>query len=140
MKNYIVLLLLFFSVSANAQFAQLSEASEISIITIGPGAELYDKFGHSAFRIQDSINGMDVVFNYGEYDFNTPNFYLKFAQGKLLYQLGVDYYKNFYPRYVAQNRWMKEQVLNLTHSEKQELSDFLWNNARPENKKYKYAF
>ncbi|WP_313113094.1 DUF4105 domain-containing protein [Aequorivita sediminis] len=140
MKNYIVLLLLFFSVSANAQFAQLSEASEISIITIGPGAELYDKFGHSAFRIQDSINGMDVVFNYGEYDFNTPNFYLKFAQGKLLYQLGVDYYKNFYPRYVAQNRWMKEQVLNLTHSEKQELSDFLWNNARPENKKYKYDF
>lgn len=139
-KNYIVLLLLFFSVSANAQFAQLSEASEISIITIGPGAELYDKFGHSAFRIQDSINGMDVVFNYGEYDFNTPNFYLKFAQGKLLYQLGVDYYKNFYPRYVAQNRWMKEQVLNLTHSEKQELSDFLWNNARPENKKYKYDF
>lgn len=139
-KNYIVLLLLFFSVSANAQFAQLSEASEISIITIGPGAELYDKFGHSAFRIQDSINGMDVVFNYGEYDFNTPNFYLKFAQGKLLYQLGVDYYQNFYPRYVAQNRWMKEQVLNLTHSEKQELSDFLWNNARPENKKYKYDF
>ncbi|MCG2430140.1 DUF4105 domain-containing protein [Aequorivita xiaoshiensis] len=140
MKNYIVLLLLFFSVSVNAQFAQLSETSEISIITIGPGAELYDKFGHSAFRIQDSINGMDVVFNYGEYDFNTPNFYLKFAQGKLLYQLGVDYYKNFYPRYVAQNRWMKEQVLNLTHSEKQELSDFLWNNARPENKKYKYDF
>jgi len=139
-KNYILLLLLFLSVSAKAQFVPLSETSEISIITIGPGAELYDKFGHSAFRIQDSLNGVDVVFNYGVYDFDTPNFYTKFAQGKLLYQLGVSYYQPFFQSYVAQNRWVKEQTLNLNYTEKQAISDFLWNNARPENKKYKYDF
>ncbi|CAM3435263.1 DUF4105 domain-containing protein [Aequorivita lipolytica] len=140
-KNYIfLLLLLLLSVSAKAQFIPLSETSEISIITIGPGAELYDKFGHSAFRIQDSLNGVDVVFNYGVYDFNTPNFYTKFAQGKLLYQLGVSYYQPFFESYVAQNRWVKEQTLNLNYTEKQAVSDFLWNNARPENKKYKYDF
>ncbi len=140
-KNYIfLLLLLLLSVSAKAQFVPLSETSEISIITIGPGAELYDKFGHSAFRIQDSLNGVDVVFNYGVYDFNTPNFYTKFAQGKLLYQLGVSYYQPFFESYVAQNRWVKEQTLNLNYTEKQAVSDFLWNNARPENKKYKYDF
>lgn len=139
-KNYILLLLLFLSVSAKAQFVPLSETSEISIITIGPGAELYDKFGHNAFRIQDSLNGVDVVFNYGEYDFNTPNFYLKFAQGKLLYQLGANYYDSFYASYKAQNRWMKEQTLNLTLQEKQTVSDYLWNNLKPENKKYKYDF
>lgn len=139
-KNYILLLLLFLTVSAQAQFVPLSETSEISIITIGPGAELYDKFGHSAFRIQDSLYGVDVVFNYGEYDFDTPNFYLKFAQGKLLYQIGAEYFDSFFPRYVAQNRWMKEQTLNLTLSEKQAVSDYLWNNLKPENKKYKYDF
>ncbi|SRX55323.1 DUF4105 domain-containing protein [Aequorivita sp. CIP111184] len=139
-KNYILLLLLFLSFSAKAQFVPLSETSEISIITIGPGAELYDKFGHSAFRIQDSLNGVDVVFNYGVYDFDTPNFYTKFAQGKLLYQLGVSYYQPFFQSYVAQNRWIKEQTLNLNYTEKQAISDFLWNNARPENKKYKYDF
>ena len=139
-KNYILLLLLFIGVSSKAQFVPLSESSEISIITIGPGAELYDKFGHSAFRIQDPVTGEDVVFNYGEYDFNTPNFYIKFAQGKLLYQLGADYYDTFYTRYVAQNRWMKAQTLNLTLSEKQAISDYLWNNLKPENKKYKYDF
>ena len=115
-KHYILFLLFLLSISAKAQFVPLSETSEISIITIGPGAELYDKFGHSAFRVQDSLNGVDVVFNYGAYDFNTPNFYLKFAQGKLLYEIDAEYFNSFYSRYVAQNRWMKEQTLNLTLS------------------------
>ena len=139
-KNYILFLVLLLTVSAKAQFVPLSETSEVSILTIGPGAELYDKFGHSAFRIQDSLNGVDVVFNYGVYDFDTPNFYTKFAQGKLLYQLGVSYYQPFLESYIAQNRWVKEQILNLDNSEKQAISDFLWNNALPENKKYKYDF
>ena len=139
-KNYIILLLLFLTVSVKAQFGSLSSASEISILTIGPGAELYDKFGHSAFRIKDSLSGVDVVFNYGVYDFDTPNFYTKFAQGKLLYQLGVTYYQPFYESYVAQNRWVKEQVLDLNKDEKQGIADFLWKNALPENKKYKYDF
>ena len=139
-KNYFLLFLLLICVSAKAQFVPLSESSEISIITIGPGAELYDKFGHSAFRIQDPETGQDVVFNYGAYDFNTPNFYLKFAQGKLLYEIDAEYFESFFPRYVAQNRWMKEQTLNLTLSEKQAVSDYLWNNLKPENKKYKYDF
>ncbi|MEH6764541.1 MAG: DUF4105 domain-containing protein [Aequorivita antarctica] len=140
MKNYILLLLLLISVSVKAQFVPLSETSEISILTIGPGAELYDKFGHSAFRIQDSLNGVDVVFNYGKFDFDTPNFYTKFARGKLLYELGVSYYQPFFESYVAQNRWVKEQTLNLSYTEKQAVSDFLWNNVKPENKKYKYDF
>ncbi|MDN3724998.1 DUF4105 domain-containing protein [Aequorivita sp. SDUM287046] len=139
-KNYILLFLLLITIAVKAQYVSLSENSEISILTIGPGAELYDKFGHSAFRIKDSLSGVDVVFNYGVYDFNTPNFYTKFAQGKLLYQLGVSYYQPFFESYVAQNRWIKEQTLNLTEEEKDAVSDFLWNNAQPENKKYKYDF
>lgn len=139
-KNYILILLFFLTVSAKAQFVPLSETSEISIITIGPGAELYDKFGHSAFRIQDPETGQDVVFNYGAFDFDTPNFYLKFAQGKLLYEIDAEYFESFFPRYVAQNRWIKEQTLNLTLAEKQAISDYLWNNLKPENKKYKYDF
>lgn len=126
--------------SVKAQFGSLSPTAEISILTIGPGSELYDKFGHSAFRIKDTLSGVDVAFNYGVYDFNTPNFYTKFAQGKLLYELRVSYYQSFFESYVAQNRWVKEQTLNLTKEEKQAVSDFLWNNALPENKKYKYDF
>lgn len=140
LKKHFFIFLFFGCAVSYAQFGSLSPAAEISILTIGPGSELYDKFGHNAFRIKDSLSGVDVSFNYGVYDFETPNFYTKFAQGKLLYQLRVDYFHQFYQGYVYENRWVKEQVLNLTHKEKQAISDFLWDNALPENKHYKYDF
>ena len=130
----------FLNTSVKAQYTSLSENAEVSILTIGPGDQLYDKFGHSAFRVHDKSKNLDIVFNYGVYDFNTPNFYTKFARGKLLYQLGVSYYQPFYDSYVAQNRWIKQQTLNLTYSEKQAVFNFLQNNAKPENRKYKYDF
>ena len=73
-KYYILFILSIISVSVKAQFVPLSEASEISILTIGPGAELYDKFGHSAFRINDPATGQDVVFNMGFTTLTLPTF------------------------------------------------------------------
>jgi|TARA_B110000114_G_scaffold41406_1_gene43592 hypothetical protein len=123
-----------------AQEITLSETAELSILTMGPGDDLNDSFGHSAFRVKDTIQNIDVVYNYGVYDFNTPNFYLKFAQGKLLYNLDRNNFTPFYNYYSKQNRWIKEQVLNLNPSEKQNLFNFLQNNLKPENRTYKYDF
>ncbi|MBT3871107.1 MAG: DUF4105 domain-containing protein [Flavobacteriaceae bacterium] len=145
MKLYHILIL-FFSffivLPANiiAQEITLSETAELSILTMGPGDDLNDSFGHSAFRVKDTIQNIDVVYNYGVYDFNTPNFYLKFAQGKLLYNLDRNNFTPFYNYYSKQNRWIKEQVLNLNPSEKQNLFNFLQNNLKPENRTYKYDF
>ena len=123
-----------------AQRTILSEQSEISVLTIGAGNSLNDAFGHSAFRVKDIIKGTDYVFNYGVFDFNTPNFYLKFAQGKLNYLIGFDYYDDFFERYISENRTIKEQVLNLTFDEKQTLFNYLLNNYKPENRGYLYDF
>ena len=139
-KLFSTILLLFIGFQSNAQEITLSENAEISILTIGPGQQLYDSFGHSAFRVKDQKQNIDVVYNYGTYDFDTPNFYLKFAQGKLMYQIAYNNYKPFYNYYVRQNRWIKEQVLHLTIVEKQGMFDFLLNNAKPENKDYLYDF
>ncbi|GHC59846.1 lipoprotein N-acyltransferase Lnb domain-containing protein [Ulvibacter litoralis] len=139
-KKLLFLFVLSIAFSANAQFIPLSETSEVSILTIGPGDQLYDKFGHSAFRIKDENSNTDIVFNYGVYDFNTPNFYTKFAQGKLLYELGLRDFTSFLESYKRQNRWVKEQTLDLSIAEKQAMFDFLLNNAKTENKKYKYDF
>ena len=139
-KLFLILALFSVSITLFAQKITLSENAEISILTIGPGQQLYDSFGHSAFRIKDPTQNIDVVYNYGTYDFDTPNFYLKFAQGKLMYQLAFNNYTPFYNYYVRQNRWIKEQILNVSPSEKQAMFDFLLNNAKPENKDYKYDF
>lgn len=141
MKNhYFFFLFIFLNFSSFAQYFPLSEGAEISIITIGPGDNLYDKFGHSAFRIKDDTNELDLIYNYGVYDFDTPNFYTKFAQGKLLYKLAINPYQAFLDSYIAQNRWVEEQVLNVSYTEKQKLFNFLQKNALPENKYYQYDF
>lgn len=139
-KNYLYFLIFFLNFSAYAQYFTLSEDAEISILTIGPGDNLYDKFGHSAFRVKDPVNNLDRAYNYGVYDFDTPNFYTKFARGKLLYKLAVSHYEPFLNSYIAQDRWVEEQLLNLTYSENQALFNFLQNNAKPENQYYKYDF
>lgn len=123
-----------------AQF-QLSERAEIHVITAGPyQPELYSAFGHSAIRVNDPARGIDLLYNYGIFDFDQPNFYLNFARGFLHYKLGVSSYTDFRDYYIYYNRFLHEQVLNLTPAQKQELFDFLQWNALPENQFYFYDY
>ncbi|MFT2009721.1 DUF4105 domain-containing protein [Pontibacter sp. 13R65] len=138
----LVLLLLLVQLQAQAQFdgIQLSPQARISLITCSSGEELYSTFGHSAVRVNDPSTGMDVIFNYGTFDFNEPNFYLKFAQGKLNYKLSAAYFQDFVYAYTADNRGVYEQVLNLNLEQRQQYWDFLTNNYLPENRFYLYDF
>lgn len=139
-NNYLCFVFILLSFSVLGQPFTVTENTEISILTIGPGDNLYDKFGHSAFRITDEAQATDLVFNYGVYDFDTPNFYTKFAQGKLLYKLAVSDFDAFLASYIAQDRWVSEQLLDLDYEETNAVFQFLLNNAQPENKYYKYDF
>ena len=127
-------------VSIFAQQFQLSPEAKLSVLTIGPGESLNDAFGHNGFRIKDNSLGIDVVYGYGEYDFDAPNFYLKFAQGKLNYLISRHNFSDIVYHYSQNNRNIDEQVLNLTKEEKQKLFNFLENNYKPENRRYLYDF
>lgn len=137
-QNYILFFLFFLSPLAVSSQIQLSEKAEISIVTAGSGSVLYEAFGHSAIRIKDNEKGFDVVYNYGIFDFNAPNFYTNFVKGKLLYQLGRYDFKYFLYSYDKDKRWVKQQILNLNQKEKQAYFNFLENNTKPENKSYLY--
>jgi Domain of unknown function (DUF4105) len=124
-----------------SQGQQLSSESSISLITIGPTQkELYSAFGHSAFRVFDPQLQIDYFYNYGVFSFNQPNFYLNFAKGINYYQLGVYDYPPYRDYYIRENRYLHEQVLNLSPEQKQKLFDFLEWNALPENKLYLYDY
>jgi len=141
LKKYALLVLLtFFFLSIKAQQKNLSAKAEISVLTIGAGKNLNDAFGHSAFRIKDPVNRFDIIFDYGRFDFNAPNFYLNFVKGKLNYALGSNNFQDFLQYYIQVERSVKEQVLNLTQDEKQKLFNFLLNNYKPENRYYLYEF
>lgn len=142
MRNVLAIAFLFFAglIFGQQKYTQLSPEAEINLITIGPGQLLNDSFGHNAIHVRDASLNIDAVFNYGRFDFDTPNFYLKFARGKLPYSVGIDSYENFEYGYKLQQRWIESQELNITQAEKQEIFEFLVNNAKEENKYYKYDF
>ena len=128
-------------ISLSSVFSQQNNCGlQISLLTATPGEELYSTFGHSAIRVTDSIQGTDIIFNYGTFDFDDPDFYSKFVRGKLLYFVSVDDFENFIYQYQYEKRGITEQVLNLTCYEKNNLYNALIENSKEENKYYKYDF
>ncbi|MDY6801773.1 MAG: DUF4105 domain-containing protein [Bacteroidota bacterium] len=138
MKKLLRILLIFFSLGSSHLTANDNIA--ISLLTCSSGKETFTAWGHSAIRIEDSVANIDVVYNFGLFDFNTPNFYLKFVKGKLNYMLGVHATQQFYMSYLKENRQIIEQKLNLTHQEEIKIIrrlDYLY---KPENRYYLYSF
>ena len=121
-----------------AYSVQLSPESKISLLTCAPGDEIYSYFGHSAIRINDPQSGIDYVFNYGVFSFDTPNFAWRFAKGETDYILAGEPMSSFMESYHEEQRNVYEQVLNISQTEKQSLFDSLIENAKKENRVYRY--
>jgi hypothetical protein len=144
LKNSVItLLILLAGLTPTLLRAQptLSDDATISVITCGPGQdELYAAFGHSAMRVQDPVNNIDQVYNWGVFDFKQKNFYLNFARGKNFYRLASYSFRDFQYAYIYYNRYIHQQKLNLTPEQTRKLFNYLqWNN-RPENQKYRYDY
>lgn len=140
-KILIISIIAIFSMTiAAAQPVQLSERSYIEVYTCAPGNQLYSQFGHTAIGVFDHQRGIDEVFNYGTFSFNTPHFYLKFCAGKLLYQLTSESFSQFIYSYERRGRQVVGQRLNLTLPQRQHLFDLLSENCLPENCDYQYDF
>jgi hypothetical protein len=123
----------------NAQPATLTGEASISMITILPGETPEELFGHSAFRVVDPQQNLDVMFNYGTFQFD-EYFLPKFIYGELNYFLSVARTSFAIEHYRERRRPIIEQVLNLSAEQKQSLYDFLVHNAREENRYYLYDF
>ena len=120
--------------------AELSELSEISILTCRPGDDIYNTFGHTAIMVRDPAYGKNEIYNYGIFDFKTPGFTIKFLRGKLLYYLGLQRYKSFMQAYHYEKRSVFEQKLNLDLEDKRNLYKVLKENYKPDNRAYLYDF
>ena len=123
-----------------AQPKQLSEQATISLLTCQQGDELYSIFGHSAVRVNDPAQQLDIVYNYGTFNFNTPNFYPKFIKGELNYTLSISRFKNFMATYRRNQRDVSEQLFVLDKEQKNKIYAFLQDNMKPEKRNYRYDF
>ena len=122
------------------QAQTLSPGAKVSLITVGPGNQLYSSFGHSVLWIFDPEKQIDRAYNYGSFSFETGNFYIKFLRGTLPYLLDVDPFYNQLFYWQSVNRSVKEQVLNLSPAQKEKLFQILETNYLPQNREYNYKF
>ncbi len=140
-RKKLLILLSFFILQLFAQEDENEYSQyDLSILTIGPGNSLSDAFGHSGIRVIDKINNYDIVFNYGVYDYNAPNFYGNFVKGRPIYSLGLNNFENFYKNYVNQSRQIIEQKLNLSKNQKRIIVNKLITNSKEANKFYEYNY
>ncbi len=136
-----ILLLLVITLTSYAKAENNStdgDSISVSLITCGQGDIVYELFGHTAIRIQSSE--YDIVFNYGIFDFNAPNFILRFTMGETDYKVIYYPFDNFIRDYKGRNIAVYEQDLNLSQSQAHNLLNMLLINAQPENATYRYSY
>lgn len=141
MKKILFLFLaLYTSTVAGAQVI-LSDKAEISLLTSAPSdEEVFTVYGHAALRIHDPLRELDLIFNYGIFDFSKPNFIYRFAKGETDYKLGAANFPDYVTEYQMRGSDITEQVLNLLPGEKAHIWAALLENYQPENRVYRYNF
>ena len=140
-KNIFLFFLLLTAVSIQAQMQSLSTNAEISLLTVSPAEdEVYTVYGHTALRVKDPSKKIDVIFNYGVFDFSKPNFIYRFAKGETDYRLAAQYTRDFLIEYEMRGSEVTEQILDIDSAGKARIWEALMINNRPENRVYRYNF
>ena len=116
------------------------DSVDISLLTCGPGQEVWSYYGHTALRIQDKVHDSDVAVNWGMFSFKQPFFVLRFVFGLTDYQIGIFPMSDFIAEYSAEGRWVRQQRLQLSRQEKLKILRAIEENAKPENRTYRYNF
>jgi hypothetical protein len=119
---------------------------QVFLLTMGAGADIYERFGHNAIWVRDTVAHTDLIYNYGAFEFPSGigdelAFAGRFAMGRPRYWLGVDSsMEHALAEYRMRQRDLSAQELNLTPLQRAELAARLARNALPENKVYTYDY
>ena len=138
---FVLLLGLGVSVSAGAGVLDApGEELEVSLVTYGPGAIYWERFGHDAIRIRDRASGESGDFNYGVFDFEDSAFIWNFARGHMRYMIDAESSDINQRDFLDEGRSVLEQRLALSPVQAANLRAFLLWNLRPENLSYDYDY
>ena len=112
----------------------------VSLYTYGPSDVFFERFGHAAIGVRDSLTGEDVAYNWGIFDFEQAGFLVRFLTGETKYSMAGYPTALFNAVYQGDDRTIRQQVLALTPVERAALFEVLQWNAREANKYYRYDY
>ncbi len=116
------------------------EELTVTLLTMGPGDEVWERFGHNALWIHDASTGEDVVYNWGLFSFAEEGFLLRFLQGDMQYWMDGLSLEGTLHEYRSRNRSIWAQELSLTPQQRAELQEFVEWNRLPQNRYYRYDY
>jgi hypothetical protein len=125
-----------------APASRSADSVHVYLVTIGPGEEVWEKFGHNMIWIHDPqarAGGVDAAYNWGLFNFD-DHFILNFLANHMRYWMDAFPAGFVIQDYIDADRstWMQE--LNLTDPQKEALIQRLEVNRLPENKFYNYDY
>ena len=128
------------SATLDSARAERGARMSVAIVTYGPGAFVFEKFGHIALALTDSTTGEDLALNWGMFDFNQPNFLARFLTGDTTYWMAGYRTADFNAAYMGENRTIRQLDLQLTAVQRGAIADFVRWNAQDANKYYRYDY
>jgi hypothetical protein len=137
----------------------------VYLMTLGPGSLIYERFGHNLIVIHNPnptpervaereqfevdhgrfkpvplLSPTDRAYHYGAFNFG-GDFLPRFVMGRMRYWMAYDWADYIALVYgIIDKRHVRLQELDLTAAQKLSLQDFLENNAKEENKYYRYDY
>ncbi|MDR2742988.1 MAG: DUF4105 domain-containing protein [Treponema sp.] len=136
-----VLTVLLFTISVFSAFSQAGDRGNyltVKIAVMGPGDQLYFKWGHIALIIEDAVTGQSNFYDWGIFSFDAERFFVNFAFGRLLYRCGASPAELSFRAYRNTNRDITVYTLDLPAQKKEEIRRFAEWNILPENRNYYY--
>jgi hypothetical protein len=113
---------------------------EVSVLTFANGEVLWERFGHNALVVSDTVQGRSVAYNWGVFDFDQPNFLMRFLTGDTRYWLAAYPTAAMFDAYVSEDRSARLQVLAITDVQKAALAEFVEWQSLEENRYYRYDY
>lgn len=111
----------------------------IVVYTMGPGDDVFSKFGHAAICVHDERSPAGRCYNYGTADFTTPvPLTWSVLRGRAQFWVSVTSLERMLATYAGYDRTVYRQTLELPPEAAAELARRLAHDARPENRFYRY--
>ena len=113
---------------------------QVSLMTIGPGDAVWERFSHNALVIRDERARTEVAYNWGIFDDHDADFYPRLARGRMLYSMQGFLASNLIAAYGRANREVWLQTVNLTPGERLELQELVTEMDTDANRYYRYDY
>jgi hypothetical protein len=111
----------------------------VVLLTVGLGADVYERFGHNLLAIRDDGQS-DVVWNWGLFDFDEPGFVSRFLFGNTRYWMDSASTAPELSHYASRGRGVVAQELALTPGQRAAIDAFVRANVLAENRFYRYDY